>query len=100
MLECELEEYGDAIAFSRGFLVRKLSWVGRRSAPDKFYAGNGVIFLVEYKRPGEKETGLSVGQKREIKRLRDVGVQVYVIDTKEEIDAIFKRFKRIPRTPD
>lgn len=99
MLEREIEKYGDAIAFKKGFIVRKLKWDGRRGAPDKFYAGHGTVILVEYKRPGKKEAGLSAIQKREIARLRDCGVEVHVIDSKEEVRAIFKRFQTVTKFP-
>lgn len=63
--------------------VRRLQWIGRSRAQDCFVALNGA-WLVECKRPGEKE---HPGQARERKRLTACGVRCRVVSTKEEVDA-------------
>ena len=62
----------------RGFLTIKFTSVNRRSVPDRIFIGdNGVLFFVEFKATGKKPTVL---QDREIKRLREKGQKVFVID--------------------
>lgn len=63
-----------------GWHYRKLKWIGRRGAPDKFFIKNGVIIFVEFKAPGKRPRGI---QAKEIKRLRDHGATVLVIDNIE-----------------
>ena len=60
-----------------GGLFRKLHWIGRRGAPDRFIVLNNKIFLVEVKRPGGKPEPHQV---REHQRLKNHGVRVLVID--------------------
>ena len=64
-----------------GWLVRKLSWVGRHGAPDRFFARAGRIVFIEFKQAGKKPTD---HQAREIENLRDQGCEVYVCDDVEE----------------
>lgn len=88
MIESTIENYGNALAKERGYFQRKLSWIGRRSAPDRFYSrSDRGPFLIEYKRPGEKLTPL---QEREVARLREAGVTVYVVDNKKDCEEIFR----------
>jgi hypothetical protein len=50
----------------------------RRNVPDRIVVLFGVpMFLIEFKAPGKKPTA---GQKREIQRLKDRGVAVFVCD--------------------
>lgn len=63
--------------------ARRLQWIGRSRAQDVFVALNGA-WLVECKRPGEKE---HPGQARERKRLSACGVRCRVVSTIEEVDA-------------
>ena len=64
--------------------TRKMQWVGRRSAPDRFVAFcNGWHGFVELKRPGGKPRP---DQKREIETLRNMKVKVLVISTLGEVD--------------
>lgn len=82
-VEIPVTEY----AKSRGFIARKLKWVGRTAAPDKLFSSPRTgPFLVEFKRPGEEP---EIHQAREIKRLRDAGFKVYVIDNAEDGRALF-----------
>lgn len=64
-------------AEQRGWLVRKVQWLGRRRAPDRFLARGGRVMLVELKQPGEPAR---VDQAREIAALRAAGVEVHLID--------------------
>lgn len=87
-MESHLERLADARAVKLGWFIRKLSWVGRRSAPDKFYARRGVVILIEYKQPGEP---LRPDQFLELKALRKYGVIVFVVDNLKSAYAIFEK---------
>lgn len=61
-------------------------WVspGNAGVPDRLvFLPNGRIILVELKAPGRKPTQLQLKRHAELKSL---GVEVYVIDTKEKVD--------------
>lgn len=61
-----------------GYFCRKLSWVGRRSAPDHLFAreDRGTVYI-EFKDEGEVPTRL---QLREHERMRAAGMEVHVCD--------------------
>lgn len=83
--EGRIEAYLKKRVTETGGEVRKLAWLGRRGAPDRFVWWRGPVFaFVELKRPGGKAT---IGQKREHAKLRVGGFSVYVIDTHEGVDA-------------
>lgn len=88
MTEHEVEMTVCLRAEARGWLVRKMSWIGRRNAPDRFFAheDHGVV-LVEFKRP--KNPADRITQDREIDRLRKAGVRVEKVYTVEVGDALF-----------
>ena len=68
--------------------TRKVRWLCRNGAPDRliWWPGPRMAF-VEVKRPGEDVNWRSP-QGREIRRLRDDGWAVYVLNEIEQIDAI------------
>lgn len=77
-LESHIEKKVVAHAKKRGFLVRKMQYIGRRKAADRFFFGpEGRLIIVEFKRFGKEP---DEGQMREINRLRDLGFEVHVID--------------------
>ena len=77
-LESYVERKGVAEAEADGWIARKLAWINRRGAPDRFFAKGGRIVLVEFKRPGGV---VELHQQREHARLRGAGVEVHVVDT-------------------
>lgn len=77
MIESPIEEWACEKAENTGWLVRKLRWIGRTSACDRFFAKDGRVVLIEFKRPDKAPTPT---QEREIQRLRDAGVEVHVVD--------------------
>jgi hypothetical protein len=88
MLERNVEDYFVAQVEAHGGEQRKLQWVARRHGPDRFVKFLGVpVVLVELKKPGKTPRP---GQEREIARLRAVGVDVRVIDTKAGVDAFIR----------
>ena len=77
LIEANVEDAVIDYAEGYGFFRRKIKWIGRRAAPDNIFAKNGIIFFIEFKKPGKD---LRLDQKREVKRMRDAGIKVYVID--------------------
>lgn len=89
MLEASLETAADDLAKANGFFVRKVQWIGRRSAPDKLYSrADTGPFFVEWKRPGKDVKGT---QAREAQRMRDAGITVHAINNWSEARALFQR---------
>lgn len=77
MIESSMEEWACEKAEQHGWLVRKMAWVGRRNAPDRFLAKEGRIVLLEAKKTGERARRT---QAKEHQALRDAGVEVHVCD--------------------
>ena len=77
MSEEAVEATVDNLALRAGWLVRKVSWQGRRGAPDKAYIGFGRFVLIEFKKPGEVLEGQ---QSREWQRLKNAYPEVYACD--------------------
>lgn len=76
--EGKLVDYLSRKAKASGFVVRKLSYEGRRGAPDRLILAPGVAYFVEVKAPGKK---LRPEQERELKLLRDAGLRAYWVAT-------------------
>ncbi|API59605.1 hypothetical protein BSL82_10000 [Tardibacter chloracetimidivorans] len=89
MIEAAVEQHLVDRVKEVGGEVRKLSWPGRRGAPDRAVMLRqwGVI-LVELKRPGGKPEPHQV---REHDRLRALGVPVEVLTTKQDVDDFIER---------
>jgi len=82
--ESTVEDTVIAWAENHGWVVRLMSYRGRRGCPDNFFFGYDVVLPIEFKkRDGER----SAAQVREHKRLAEVGVKVPTFDNaKEAID--------------
>lgn len=76
-IERQIEAAVTAEAIKQGWFVRKLSWVGRRAAPDRLMARNGRCLFVEFKAPGEK---LRPDQVLEHMKMKKAGMLVFVVD--------------------
>ena len=92
MLEKQIEAAVCKYAESKGFLQYKFSSPAHFGVPDRIFFGDlGFVFLIEFKREGEKPTP---AQKREAGRLTNLNHRVYLIDNveagKEIIDAEFE----------
>lgn len=88
--ESSVEDYLCDRTKELGGEVRKVTWLGRKSAPDRLILLNGQHPLVEVKRPphnGRREEPRP-DQLREHKKLRAAGFEVHVIDTKEGVDEL------------
>ena len=83
--EGKIEAYLRRRVLETGGRIRKLSWIGRRGAPDRliWWPGPRLAF-VELKAPGKKATPQ---QAREHDRLRADGFSVLVVDTPEGAEA-------------
>ena len=75
MIESPIEEWVCDKAEAAGWLAYKCKWIGRRNAPDRFFAKDGRIVLIEFKNPDGKARAT---QEKEIARLREHGVEVHL----------------------
>ena len=82
MRESEVEAYLVKRVKELGGDTRKMKWIGRRGAPDRFVMLDGGFF-VETKAPGAE---LRPEQEKEIEALRKSGVGVFVADSYESVD--------------
>lgn len=73
-------------AREHGWKARRMQYIGRHGCPDSWFFKNGRVIVVEFKDYGEEP---KLHQAREIKRLRDAGLEVHVIDTYEAGCALF-----------
>lgn len=78
MIESPIEDWVCEKAEAAGWLTRKLKWIGRINGPDRFFAKDGRVVLIEFKRPGG--AGARVKQEKEVNRLIAAGVEVHVVD--------------------
>lgn len=90
-LEKDIERRDRDAAKADGWLVYKVQAVGVRGFPDRFYAKDGRIILMEWKRPGGTVDPNQVLRHAE---LRAAGVEVHVVDSLEQARAI--RSCRVP----
>lgn len=89
--EGKVERYFTEAVKAAGGMTRKAQWIGRKGCPDQFFAFDGGRYgFVETKYHDEGE--LSGHQAREIKRLRDLGVAVYVLTTTEDVDWFIRSY--------
>lgn len=85
--ETEIEGPARDYAKSRGWYADKIMRTGRRGFPDHFFARQGRIVLIEFKRPGEAP---EPHQLKRHKELRCYGVEVFVVDNLEKAREILK----------
>lgn len=86
ILERDVEAYLVKRVKEIGGEIRKVGWIGRRGAPDRFVMtpGSRPNFWVELKAPGKKP---EPHQQREIERLQKYDEIVHVIDSFALVDA-------------
>lgn len=85
-LESKIENYLKTETEKRGGLCLKFN-SGVIGVPDRIILLDGQTYFVECKRPGEKPRASQVSMHRKMNRC---GIAVYVVDTKEAVDAFFK----------
>ena len=92
--ESQIEKYLVAQVKALGGECRKVKWIGRCNAPDRFVMHtDGWIrytIWIELKAPGKKPTS---GQLREHERMRGMGQRVEVIDSFEGVDKLIGEMK-------
>lgn len=96
MRESDIEQHLVNRVKDSGGEVRKVSWIGRRGAPDrlvmlpgKWLNGStrrGKTIWVELKAPGKVA---EPHQLREHTKMRNLGQTVLVIDSKDAVDELF-----------
>jgi len=87
--ERALQNYLIDLADAHEIFCRKVQALGHTGFPDLFLARNGRIVLVELKSPTGKGR-LSKKQEKEIERLRNEDINVYVIDSYAGADDVIK----------
>lgn len=93
MLEREIEGYLVRRVKELGGEVRKVKWIGRKSAPDRLVMlPDRPAFWVELKAPGKAATfpasAHERAQHREHERMRRMCQRVEVVDSFEAVDAL------------
>lgn len=91
-VESVIEQYLLDTVEALGGVTRKVIYQGRRGAPDRHcYLPGGVLIIVECKRPVGGV--LHPLQERELGTLNRLGFTAVRVNTKEQIDELFARFK-------
>ncbi len=81
-LEKDVEGPVKDYARSKGFYVRKFKSDNNRSVPDDIFASpRGMVFFIEFKRPGKKATP---AQEDEHQFMRERHLDVHVVDNVED----------------
>lgn len=84
--EGQIEAYLKLRVQQTGGQYRKLEWIGRRGAPDRFIFWPGPVFaFVEVKTPKGVVSRL---QEREMGLLMKAGFNVAVVRSKEDVDTV------------
>jgi len=86
MLEKTIEAHLVKRAREAGGLAIKWTAPGTSGVPDRIVFLPGRIIFVELKAPGKKPTAIQLHVHR---LLADLGADVRVIDSKEQVDGIF-----------
>lgn len=87
MRESVVEKYLRKQAEAHGYLCYKFVSPAHNGVPDRVLIGHGLTFFVELKAPGKEPRLL---QLRVIERIRNHGGTVYVIDSKDGVNELFK----------
>lgn len=88
--EGKIETYFKEQVAEHGGITRKAKWLCRRGCPDQFWAfkRSGRSGLAEIKAPNQP---LASHQDREVKRLREAGVEVWVLDCELAVDLFIEK---------
>lgn len=83
MRESEIEQYLVSKVAELGGETRKVKWIGRRGAPDRFVLLNGKAAWVELKAPNKR---LGAHQMREANTMVAYGQDYHVISSKDGVE--------------
>jgi len=86
MRESEIEKACTEYARKQGWHTFKLAGPGDRGKPDRLYYRDGRTLFVEYK---TSKGRLSALQERTLRRLRESGMDAFVIRSVEEACRVF-----------
>ncbi len=86
--EAKIETKACKYADELDILHRKVKYVGRRGASDRwFFPSHRPLFIIEFKKPGGE---FQPGQEVEIGKLRARGYKVFVCDNVEEAKSLIR----------
>lgn len=96
--ESSVEDYLIAQVKAHGGDTRKVTYQGRKGAPDRwcFFPGNRLL-IVECKRP--KKNKLDPLQEVEVEWLQGMGFNAGWLNTKEQVDTVIREFLRANPAP-
>lgn len=86
--EIAIEDEVGAWAENHGWVVRPMSYRGRRTCPDRFFFGHGQIVIIEFKKKGKKPRPDQLAEHR---TLAAAGITVNVIDNVKDGIALLCR---------
>ena len=93
--EGKVESYLDLQFINLGGLTRKWVCPGNDGVNDRICIVKGLVYFVEVK----TEDGiLTSNQKREQRRLKNVGAEVWTVFGKKDVDTLIKRVKHVIET--
>lgn len=84
--ETDLEQEHRKRSIADGWLVVKIVRAIPNGFPDRFYARNGRIVLIEFKRPGSGR--VSPQQVKRHAELRAAGVEIHVVDSLSKAERV------------
>jgi len=93
ILESKVEDTACRWAKEQGWKHRKYKTPNHRSSPDRIFMKEGRVVFIEFKRPktDEHQAGkLSPGQEKEIKSLREAGMEVHVCFSVQEAKEVLQ----------
>lgn len=88
--EKDIENYLTQQVRKAGGICWKFTSPGTRGVPDRYCAFMGKSFFAELKRPNHRRRADEALQKERHKALARQGVKVYVLETKQDIDLLFR----------
>ena len=96
--ESSVEDYLIAQVKAHGGDTRKVTYQGRKGAPDRwcFFPGNRLL-IVECKRP--KKNKLDPLQEVEVEWLQGMGFNAGWLNSKEQVDTVIREFLRANPAP-
>lgn len=91
--EARIENYLVKRIKEEGGEIRKVRWIARKGAPDRYvWWDQGRYAWCECKAEGEEVDWRSL-QGREIRRMHDDGLTVYVLNSHDAVDRMIEQVK-------